>query len=134
MDPPPAFFISGTAYFVPRNVHDEAPPVRVRGVGHCVAADPGVVHQDVQPAESRHRGLDAVSPLLLASHVHSCEHSLPARLAYRRLQRLAFLLRDVRYDDLGTLPGEQARLLGAHALSRATYDGYLPFQSHAILL
>ena len=97
------------------HLHDAVPARRLEGVGHRRAAQPGVVDQHIQLAETLHRGADRLFPIVLAGHVQGHEHRLAAAAANVRLDLSSLVLKKVRDDHLGALAGEKASLLGTHA-------------------
>ena len=112
------------------HVHEGVPGHRAHGVGIERAADPRVVHQDVQLPESSDGGLDRLPPVRLAGDVELHEPRL-APGAGDLLGHLAtFDLEDVADDDFCAFPGEDRRLAQAHAAGAARDERHLPRESH----
>src|SRR5205814_1724779 len=112
------------------HVHQHVPGRRARRVGIERAADPGVVHEDVELAERRHGRLHRGLPIVLARDVELHEPRLPAARRDLLGHLAAVELEHVGHDDAGAFPREDRRLALTHAARSARDERYLTRESH----
>jgi hypothetical protein len=105
-------------------------PVGERHVDHRTReADPGIVDENVEPAEPRPGlGHDRL-PVLLASHVVVVILALAPKSAQFAQQALAFLVLQIGCDDLGALARQQQGRASSDAVGGAGHQSDFSFDT-----
>src|SRR5262249_1181145 len=136
MEPPPPCRMAGTACFMPRKTPLALMLMSVsqwgglRGVGCVGAADPRVVHEDIEAPIGAHRGLDRLLPVELARHVELDELRLAAVGIDLLCHRVPVRLHHVGHHHDSSLAGEDEGLALAHPVRRARDHRHLAAKSH----
>jgi hypothetical protein len=136
--PPPAFCWRDRVLHAQEDalgvdVHHLVPDGHAHGVG-AGAADPRVVHQDVELAEGGHGGLHRRLPVGLAGDVDLDEARLTAGLGDVVDDVAPLRLQQVAHDDPGPLLREDHGLAPTHAAGPTGDERNLARQSHGDLL
>ena len=120
IEPPPFAASAAPPPRCPENAsavdrHHPLPQAGVEQVVGRAAGYPGVVHQDVQPAELRHRLIDDVLPTGFIRDVQTMKTALPPVALISICNGLALALQHVGDDDLRPLLAEPPGCCSAHA-------------------
>ena len=107
------------------DVHNPPPPLGIHRISHRRAAEPGIIHQNIQLAAAGDRGLDDLAPVLLLGHIGTHEQGRAAGGCDLGGEARPLLLEHIGDDDLGALACEQPCLFSTHAVGRSAHDSHL---------